>query len=115
MTEKKIARPLEVETRTLDELKQVLKILDSNPTSMITRIMLDNMSKRREDGTVDVSMLNEAVSMIGDREVETEASGNVTLDSIREIAKTGVRYISTGSLTHSVKALDISLNIETDI
>lgn len=47
------------------------------------------------------------------RQVETEASGNVTLDTVRAIAETGVQFISCGALTHSVKALDISLNIET--
>lgn len=45
--------------------------------------------------------------------VETEASGNVTLASIRAIAATGVTFVSVGALTHSVTALDISLNIET--
>ncbi len=45
--------------------------------------------------------------------VETEASGNVTQASIRAIAATGVTFVSVGALTHSVKALDISLNIET--
>jgi nicotinate-nucleotide pyrophosphorylase (carboxylating) len=58
-------------------------------------------------------MLREALALIGDRRVETEASGNVTLDTVRVIAETGVQYISCGALTHSVTALDISLNIET--
>jgi len=114
MKEKGICRPLEVETRTLEELQGVLNILDSNSATMITRIMLDNMTVRRGDGTVDVSILDRAVAMIGDRKVETEASGNVTLASIREIAKTGVQFISCGSLTHSGEALDISLLIETE-
>jgi nicotinate-nucleotide pyrophosphorylase (carboxylating) len=50
--------------------------------------------------------------MIGDRTVETEASGNVTLATVRDIARTGVQFISTGSVTHSVTALDISLLID---
>lgn len=45
--------------------------------------------------------------------VDTEASGNVTLRSVKEIASTGVTYISVGALTHSVQALDISLKIQT--
>ncbi len=64
-------------------------------------------------GGLDVSMLREALALIGDRRVETEASGNVTLETVRVIAETGVQYISCGALTHSVTALDISLNIET--
>ncbi len=60
-----------------------------------------------------MSLLREAVGLIGRRAVETEASGNVTLDTVRVIAETGVRFVSCGALTHSVKALDISLNIET--
>ena len=51
--------------------------------------------------------------MIGGR-AETEASGNVTLDSVHAIGQTGVTFISSGALTHSVMALDISLNIECD-
>jgi nicotinate-nucleotide pyrophosphorylase (carboxylating) len=60
-----------------------------------------------------VSLLQQAVALIGDRRVETEASGNVTLETVRPIAETGVQFISCGALTHSVVALDISLNIET--
>ena len=62
-------------------------------------------------GGVDVSMLRQAVELIGNR-AETEASGNVTIDSVRSIAGTGVTYISCGALTHSVAALDISLKIQ---
>jgi nicotinate-nucleotide pyrophosphorylase (carboxylating) len=127
MQSKKIQRPMEVETRTLDELKQVLEILDaanvsstgddsgSTTGSGVTRIMLDNMT-RKDTGApsgIDVSTLHEAMALIGDRNVETEASGNVTLATVGEIAKTGVKFISCGALTHSVLALDISLNIET--
>jgi nicotinate-nucleotide pyrophosphorylase (carboxylating) len=46
-------------------------------------------------------------------QVQTEASGNVTLESVAEIASSGVDFISVGALTHSVKALDISLNVVT--
>lgn len=62
---------------------------------------------------LDVSTLVEAMQLIGGRSVETEASGNVTLETVRVIAETGVQFISCGALTHSVPALDISLNIET--
>jgi nicotinate-nucleotide pyrophosphorylase (carboxylating) len=59
-----------------------------------------------------VSLLRQAVALIDGR-VETEASGNVTIDTVETIASTGVTYISCGALTHSVRAFDISLNIET--
>ncbi|EFJ44480.1 hypothetical protein VOLCADRAFT_106344 [Volvox carteri f. nagariensis] len=80
----------------------------------LRRVMLDNMARRdpTKEGGVDVTLLAEAVGRIGDL-AETEASGNVTLSSIRTIAATGVTYVSVGALTHSVTALDISLNIET--
>jgi len=76
--------------------------------------MLDNMTKMdpSAEAGIDVSMLEEAVAYIGGR-VETEGSGNVNLQTVRQIASTGVTYISVGALTHSVKALDISFNIET--
>ena len=51
--------------------------------------------------------------MLVNGRVETEASGNVTLASVATIASTGVSFISCGALTHSVIALDVSLNIET--
>ena len=56
-------------------------------------------------------MLREAMALIERTPVETEASGNVTLQTAREIASTGVTFISCGALTHSVAALDISLRI----
>lgn len=88
--------------------------------------MLDNMSKRNASapGGVDVSMLRAAMSRVrahnsaaaakGLKPVETEASGNVTLESVRAFADAGVDFVSVGALTHSVTALDISLNIETE-
>jgi len=114
MRSKGIQRPLEVETRNMEEVNEVLDVIDSaGDSSMVTRIMLDNMAAKQGDGSVDVSLLEEALRVIGDRRVETEASGNVTLATIRQIAKTGVDFISTGSITHSVTALDISLLIQT--
>ena len=65
-------------------------------------IMLDNM---------DTETMEKAVILI-DKRAKTEASGNMDYSRIKEVAKTGVDYISVGALTHSVKALDISMNIE---
>lgn len=85
-------RKIEVEVESIDQLKEALE-------AKADIIMLDNM---------DIKTLKEAVKLIDNR-VEVEASGNVTLDNIREIAKTGVDFISTGSVTHSFKVLDISM------
>jgi nicotinate-nucleotide pyrophosphorylase (carboxylating) len=87
--------PVEVEVKNLDELRQVLE-LD------VDRILLDNM---------DVPMLKKAVELVKGR-IPLEASGNVNLQSVRAIAATGVDFISVGSLTHSVRALDLSLVVE---
>jgi len=86
---------IEVEVRTLEELREAL-------TLPIHRIMLDNM---------DTETMRDAVHITGGK-VPLEASGNVTLDTVSSIAETGVDFISVGSLTHSVKALDISLIFE---
>lgn len=105
--------PVEVETRTLAEVKEVLSYIDQG-RSVVTRIMLDNMIVPLPNGDVDVSMLKEAVQLINGR-FETEASGNVTLDTVGKIGTTGVTFISSGALTHSVRALDISLKIDTEL
>uniref|UniRef100_A0A6N2KWR9 nicotinate-nucleotide diphosphorylase (carboxylating) n=1 Tax=Salix viminalis TaxID=40686 RepID=A0A6N2KWR9_SALVM len=104
---------VEVETRTLEEVDEVLRYT-SQTKSSLTRIMLDNMVVPLPNGDVDVSMLKDAVEMINGR-FETEASGNVTLETVHKIGQTGVSYISSGALTHSVKALDISLKIDTEL
>ncbi|XP_043691088.1 nicotinate-nucleotide pyrophosphorylase [carboxylating], chloroplastic isoform X2 [Telopea speciosissima] len=104
---------VEVETRTLEEVKEVLHYTSQTKTSL-TRIMLDNMVVPLPNGDVDVSMLKEAVELINGS-FETEASGNVTLGTVHKIGQTGVTYISSGALTHSVKALDISLKIDTEL
>ncbi|KAJ0974538.1 hypothetical protein J5N97_016503 [Dioscorea zingiberensis] len=104
---------VEVETRTLEEVKEVLEYTTQYKTT-VTRIMLDNMVVPLPDGDVDVSMLKDAVELINGR-FETEASGNVTLETVKKIGGTGVTYISSGALTHSVKALDISLKIDTEL
>lgn len=88
--------PIEIETQNITEVEEVLRC------GGIQRIMLDNYT---------LEALKEAVNMINGR-VETEASGGVNLSTIREIAKTGVDFISVGALTHSVKGLDISMLVE---
>lgn len=93
LLEKGKALKIEVETRNLQEVQEALD------TGGIDRIMLDNMSPE---------MMREAVQRIGGR-YETEASGGITEKTIREVAETGVDYISVGALTHSIKSLDISL------
>lgn len=85
-------RKIEVEVETLAQLKEALEC-------NADIIMLDNM---------DIDMLKTSVELINGR-AETEASGNVTLDTIDSIAKTGVNFISTGALTHSFKVLDLSM------
>ncbi|KAK8314570.1 hypothetical protein V6Z12_D01G180200 [Gossypium hirsutum] len=104
---------VEVETRTLVEVKEVLQYSSQMKTSL-TRIMLDNMVIPLPNGDVDMSMLKEAVELINGK-FETEASGNVTLKTVHKIGQTGVTYISSGALTHSVTALDISLKIDTGL
>lgn len=86
---------IEVETETLAEVGEAL-------TAGADIIMLDNM---------DVTTMREAVAMIGGK-VLAEASGGVNLTTVREIAETGVDIISVGALTHSVRAMDISMLME---
>jgi nicotinate-nucleotide pyrophosphorylase (carboxylating) len=83
---------IEIEVRNFDELNQVLAI------GGVDRIMLDNFS------TEDTK---KAVEIIGGR-FETESSGGITFDTLRDYAECGVDYISVGALTHSVKGLDMS-------
>jgi nicotinate-nucleotide pyrophosphorylase (carboxylating) len=87
-------RPIEVEVTTLEQLREALD-------QPIDRILLDNMS---------LAQMREAVRIATGR-IPLEASGNVNLDTVAAIAATGVDYISSGALTHSVAALDISLDI----
>jgi len=88
---------VEVEVTTLEELREALDL-------GVDRIMLDNMS---------LEQMQEAVRINAGR-VEIEASGGVSLDTVAAIARTGVDLISVGALTHSVPALDISLDLETN-
>jgi len=86
---------IEVETESMEQVKEAL-------SAGAEIIMLDNMSP---------AALKEAVDYINGRAL-TEASGNITLDNVRAVAETGVDLISSGSLTHSVKAADISLRFD---
>ena len=86
---------IEVETTNLDEVREAL-------AAHADIIMLDNMS------TADMT---EAVKIIAGK-AKTEASGNMSIPRLKEVAATGVDFISVGALTHSVTALDISMNIK---
>ena len=84
---------IEIETRNLKEVEEVLR------TGKVDRIMLDNMT---------IQEMKQAVDLIGGK-YETEASGGITEENIRQIAFTGVDFISVGALTHSIKSIDLSL------
>lgn len=84
---------IEIEAGNINQVKEILSI------GNIHRIMLDNFS---------LADMHEAVKLINKR-FETEISGGVTLDTVRDFAATGVDYISVGALTHSAKSLDLSL------
>lgn len=84
---------IEVETRNLQEVKEVLE------TGGVDYIMLDNM---------DYETMREAVALIDGR-IQTEASGGITEETLADVAECGVDFISMGALTHSVNSMDISL------
>ena len=86
---------IEVETTNLDEVREALR-------EGADIIMLDNM---------DNATMTEAVQIINHK-AKTEASGNMSIPRLKEVAATGVDFISVGALTHSVTALDISMNIK---
>ena len=92
LKEKSLDLKIEIEVRNFEELQQVLEC------GGVDRIMLDNFS---------VENTRKAVEMINGR-FETESSGGLTFDTIRQYAECGVDYISVGALTHSVKGLDMS-------
>ena len=85
---------IEVEVKNLDELNEALSL-------GVERIMLDNMSNEQ---------MRQAVSITAGR-TKLEASGNVTLETVKAIAETGVDFISSGALTHSAVVFDISMRI----
>lgn len=86
--------PVEVEVKTIAELEEAIALVPD-------RIMLDNMSP---------DLMSQAVKIAAGR-VALEASGNVTLENVREIAETGVDFISVGALTHSAPAMDVSMRL----
>jgi nicotinate-nucleotide pyrophosphorylase (carboxylating) len=88
-------RPIEVEVTDLEQLAEALAL-------PIDRILLDNMPP---------DVMREAVMATGGR-IPLEASGGINEETVREVAETGVDFISIGALTHSVKAMDISLDLQ---
>jgi nicotinate-nucleotide pyrophosphorylase (carboxylating) len=84
--------PIEVETRTLENVREALEL-------GVERILLDNMTP---------DTMRQAVKIANGR-AKLEASGNVTLENVLEVAQTGVDYISVGALTHSPRVFDVSL------
>lgn len=94
--EKKPGLKIEVETRSIEDVKKVME------TGKVNRIMLDNFSPAK---------IQEALKII-DGKYETEASGGITIDNIEMYAATGVDYISSGAIIHQAKSLDLSLKAE---
>ncbi len=86
--------PVEVEAETLEQVREAVE-------AGADAILLDNMS---------TGELREAVALVAGR-AKLEASGGVTLDTVRAIAETGVDFISVGALTHSARSLDVSLEV----
>jgi nicotinate-nucleotide pyrophosphorylase (carboxylating) len=107
----KIDIPIEAEARTYEEVKEACEC-------GVDRILLDNMRLAQIDKSIEIveNHWQAMRSRIGEGEKvkrpEVEVSGGVTLDNVREIALTGVDYISVGALTHSFKSIDMSLLIE---
>lgn len=95
VTDKKPGVKIEVETRSLDEVKRVVAMAKGK----VFRIMLDNFRPEQ---------VAEALQYTG-ADFETEASGGISLDNIEDYAKTGVDYVSVGALIHQAKSLDLSL------
>lgn len=93
LKDKQLNLKITVEVRNLNELEQAMKV------GAIERIMLDNF---------DPETMRKAVGIIN-KQFEVEASGGITLDTVRTYAETGVDFISVGALTHSFKSLDLSL------
>ena len=91
--EKNLALKIEVETRNVEEVRQVMEI------GKVDRIMLDNF---------EIADLREALKIIQGR-FETEASGGINFDNIRHFADTGVDFISAGALIHQARSIDLSL------
>lgn len=87
---------IEVEARTLSDVEKILR------TGKVNRILLDNFSP---------DLTREAVKLIAGR-IETESSGGITLENVRDYAACGVDFISVGALTHQIRSLDMSLKMQ---
>jgi nicotinate-nucleotide pyrophosphorylase (carboxylating) len=94
--EKKPGLEIEVETRSLEDVKKVME------TGKVNRVMLDNFSPEK---------IKEALKIIN-KKYKTEASGGITLDNIESYAETGVDFISSGAIIHQATSLDLSLKAE---
>ena len=99
LKEKNLNLKIEIETRSLDDVRRVMA------HGGVDRIMLDNFTP---------DLIREAVKII-DGKYETEASGGITDQTLRQYAETGVDYISVGALTHHIKSLDLSLKFRKNI
>jgi nicotinate-nucleotide pyrophosphorylase (carboxylating) len=97
---KKPGLKIEVETRSIDDVKKVI----ATGKGKVFRIMLDNFEP--EQVFEAVKLIGEVPKAFG---IETEASGGINLDNIEEYAKTGVDFVSVGALIHQAKSLDLSL------
>ncbi|MCQ2269815.1 MAG: carboxylating nicotinate-nucleotide diphosphorylase [Bacteroidales bacterium] len=95
LKDNKLNLKIEIETRSLEEVKRVME------HGGVDRIMLDNFTP---------DLIVEALKLI-DGKYETEASGNITIDNLRQYAETGVDFISVGALTHHIASLDLSLKV----
>ena len=84
--------PIEVEVKNMEELKEAME-------ARVDRIMFDNW---------DIESIKHAVSLVNKR-IPLEVSGNMTVEKAREVAKTGIDFISVGAITHSFKSLDMTL------
>jgi nicotinate-nucleotide pyrophosphorylase (carboxylating) len=93
LLEKNLSLKIEIEVRSLNDIIEVLRV------GNVDRIMLDNF---------DIKTTKAAVELIGGR-FETESSGGITFDTLKDYAACGVDYISVGALTHRVRSLDLSL------
>ena len=93
LKDKKKTLKIEVEARSLEDIRRILAV------GGVDRIMLDNFS---------LENTRKAVALIAGQ-VETESSGGITLETLKEYAECGVDYISVGALTHQIKSIDLSL------
>ncbi|MBR0077808.1 MAG: carboxylating nicotinate-nucleotide diphosphorylase [Bacteroidales bacterium] len=99
LKEKNLNLKIEIETRSLNDVRRVMA------HGGVDRIMLDNFTP---------DLIREAVKIIGGK-YETEASGGITDQTLRQYAETGVDYISVGALTHHIKSLDLSLKFRKNL